>query len=74
MIEIGGTSNINQLGICKGLIMRGDNLGFKTLIDLYKSQNNKENFNDLFGLIIIKKPSKYISKENGFSFLNKMYM
>lgn len=53
--------------------MRGDNLGFKTLMNLFRENRQNKSFSIKFAQIIIKKPSKYITKENGFVYLNKMY-
>lgn len=73
VVELAKSNNIDLLGICKGLIMRGDNLGFKTLTTLYKENHADKDFSEKFAERIIKEPSKFITKDNGFQFLNKMY-
>jgi len=57
----------------KALIVRGDQLGYKTIQSLFQNQNSTPNFHEIFGRIVLKKVSPYICRENGFERLNKMH-
>ena len=60
-------ANEDALWICKALLVRGDDLGFKSAITLL------ERLDKQFGHIILSKVSNEVTKENGFKVLSKVY-
>lgn len=62
---------------CKALIVRGDALGYKTLITLIEQacqdEKSGEEFTDLFGKAITKPLSTAITKSNGFNHIFRLH-
>lgn len=59
--------------ILKALIIRGEQKGFVTLKKLFSESEDIKSYQDSFGQIIAKKMSPYVTKENGFPLVNKIY-
>jgi hypothetical protein len=59
--------------ILKALIVRGDQKGFNTLKNILKDSPEPDLYQDSFGQIIAKSVSPFVTKENGFPLVNKMY-
>ena len=77
--QIVSSQNLSiRLSGCKALIVRGDSLGFNSLISMIEEvattkPEQADALADYFGKLITKPLSKAVCKENGFEQLNRLH-